>query len=328
MKNTKKAAIEMSFSWIFAITVGAIIILMAIYATTKFVQTSQYAQYTSGAKDIGNLLNPVVNGVTSAYSTHVDFKKNTRVYISCSTQSTNSPIFGRQIIAFSEESSFLKKWGAPGANLSRYNKYIFSNNIEEGKRFYIFSKPFYAGYRVDDLIYFTAKKYCFIGAPEEIKEELDSINPGNFNFSINVLNCKDSVNVCFGMLAAGCNMTVIPDTPEDYSSGQVRRQGESTLNFYSTPLMYAAIFSSPENYECNIKRLGNKINALGQIYKEEIEIVKSKNCNSAISPLIENIQRLSVNLTQFKIKEMYINAKDMDEQNCQSECQIYLPEKC
>jgi hypothetical protein len=328
MNKNKKAAIELSFSWIFAIIAGAIIILMAIYATTRYVQTSQYAQYSESAKSLGNLLNPVVNGVTSAYSTRIEFKKTTRIYLSCSEKSTNSPLFGRQIISFSEESSFLKKWADPGANISRYNKYIFSDNVEQGKKFYIFSKPFYTGYRVDDLVYLTAKNYCFVGMPDSIKEEIESINPGNFNITTNVQNCKAMTSVCFGFPDSRCNISVYPDVSEDYSAGTVKKENNQALQFYGPALMYAAIFSSPEIYECNIKRLGNKIFALGQIYKEEVDIVKAKSCNSVISPYIENIQRLCINITQLKLKEIYVNAEEMDAENCRSDCRIYAPEKC
>jgi hypothetical protein len=328
--KSKRAAIELSFSWIFAIIAGTFIILMAIYATTRFVQTSQYAQYSESAKNLGNLLNPVVNGVTSAYSTRIEFKKTTRIYLGCYETSTNSPLFGRQTIAFSEESGFLKKWTNPGANITRYNKYIFSDSMEQGKKFYIFSKPFYAGYRVDDLVYLTAKKYCFVGMPDSIKEEIESINPGNFNISNNIQTCKDMVGVCFGFTAPGCNISVMPsiEDPEDYSTGMVKKDDNSALQFYGPALMYAAIFSSSGIYECNIKRLGNKIFALGQIYKEEVNLVKAKNCNSVIPPYIENIQRLCINITSLKLKSIYTNAKLMDNENCRSDCRIYAPEKC
>jgi hypothetical protein len=326
----KKASLEMPFSWIFAIIAGSVIILMAIYATTKFIETSKYAQYSESAKNLGNLLNPVVNGVTSAFSTRIEFKKETRVYFGCSTYSTNSPLFGRQTIAFSEESGFLKKWGVPGANLSRYNKYIFSKDIEQGKRLFIFSKPFYAGYKVDDLVYITADSYCFTGTmPTSVREELDSQNPGNWNITGNVRECpKDSVRVCFGFQAAECNMTVMPNVGEDYSVGYVRKDGQNTLFFYDTALMYAAIFSSPKIYSCNINRLGNKILALGQIYIEKIDLVKSKQCNSNVGPYIENIRRLAVNLTSTNLENIYKNSKEMDELNCKSDCELYEAQDC
>lgn len=325
--KSKRGVIELSFSWIFAIIAGIIIILMSVYAVSRFVQTSQYSTYSESAKNIGNLLNPVVNGITSAYSTRIEFKKTTRIYLGCSEKSTNSPVFGRQTIAFSEESGFLKKWTIPGANISRYNKYIFSNTVEEGKKLYIFSKPFYTGYRVDDLVYITAKNYCFVGMPDFIKEEIESINPGNINISTNVQNCK-ATSVCFGFSDSKCNITVLPDINEDYSTGTVKKENNAILQFYGPALMYAAIYSSPEIYNCNIKRLGNKIFALGQIYKEEIDLVKAKNCNSVISSYIENIQRLCLNITASKLKEIYTNSKEMDDENCRSECRIYAPEKC
>lgn len=326
--KTKKSSMEMPFSWIFAIIAGSIIILMAIYATTKFINTTQYAQYSESAKNLGNLLNPVVNGVTSAYSTRIDFNKEIRVYINCSETSVNSPIFGRQTIAFSEESGLIKKWTSPGAEITRYNKYIFSDNIEQGKTIYIFSKPFYAGYRVDDLVYLTAKKYCFVGSPEFVKDEIDSINPGNINMTANVKECAPAAtSVCFGFNSAECDINVRAYQEGEYNSGYVQKESQ-TISYYGAPLLYAAIFSSPEMYKCNIKRLGNKINALGQIYKEKIELVKIKECNSILTPYIENIQKLSINMTPANIQNVYDVAGEMDEQNCKSDCRIYSPESC
>ena len=323
-----KRSFEMPFSWIFAIIAGSFIILMAIYATTKFIQTSQYSQYSESAKSLGNLLNPVVNGVTSAYSTRIDFRKEIRMYINCSETSVNSPIFGRQTLAFSEESGFLSKWTTPGAEITRYNKYIFSNNIEQGKTLYLFSKPFYAGFRVDDLVYIVADNYCFVGAPEFVKDEINSINPGNMNLTANIKECKkNDVSVCFGFAASGCSINVMPDMESDYISGYVRKNNQ-TSTYYGDSLMYAAIFSSPTIYQCNVKRLGNKISALGQLYKEKIELVKLKECNSVIGPYIEDIQRLSMNMTQNNLKNIYQNAQEMDAQNCKSECKIYSPESC
>lgn len=323
-----KQAFEMPFSWIFAIIAGSFIILMAIYATTKFVQTNQYSQYSESAKNLGNLLNPVVNGVTSAYSTKIEFRKEIRAYLDCSETSVNSPLFGKQTIGFAEQSGFFSKWTTPGANITRYNKYIFSDSIEQGRTLYIFSKPFYAGFRVDDLVYISADKYCFAGAPEFVKDEINSINPGNINITTNVKQCKASdTSVCFGFTAADCDIIVMADQNEDYTSGYVKKDNQ-TLNYYGSSLMYAAIFSSPPIYQCNIKRLGNKISSLGQIYKEKIEMVRLKECNSIVGQYIDSIQTLTKNLTQANLKNIYTNANLMDEQNCKSECKIYSSASC
>lgn len=323
---SNKKGFEMPFSWIFAIIAGSFIILMAIYATTKFVQTNQYSQYSESAKDLGNLLNPVVNGVTSAYSTKIEFRKEIRAYLDCSETSINSPLFGKQTIAFAEQSGFFSKWTTPGANITRYNKYIFSDRIEQGKTLYIFSKPFYAGFRVDDLVYISAERYCFAGAPEFVKDEINSINSGNINLTANVRQCPVSdTSVCFGFTAAECDIVVMADRNDDYTSGYVKKDNQ-TSNYYGSSLMYAAIFSSPSIYQCNVKRLGNKIYSLGQLYKEKIELVRLKECNSVVGQYIDGIQTVARNLTQTNIRAIYTNANLMDEQNCRSECKIYAPE--
>ncbi len=325
---SSKRSFEMPFSWIFAIIAGSFIILMAIYATTKFVQTTQYSQYSESAKTLGNLLNPVVNGITSAFSTKIEFRKEIRAYFNCSETSVNSPIFGRQTITFAEQSGFLKKWTKPGAEITKYNKYIFSDNIEQGKTLYLFSKPFYMGFRVDDLVYLSASKYCFIGAPEFVKDEINSVNAGNVNLTTNINQCKAAdKKVCFGFSASGCNVEVTADRNQDYNSGSVRKDNQ-TSNYYGSSLMYAAIFSSPKIYQCNIKRLGNKVYALGDIYKEKVELTKLKECNSVIGPYIKDIQTVAKNLTQYNLKIVYTTAEQMNEQNCKSECKIYSPESC
>ena len=54
--------------------------------------------------------------------------------------------------------------------------------------------------------------------------------------------------------------------------------------------MYAAIFSSPDVYECNVKRLMLRLVNLCLVYRDEIKILESKRCGSVIdSQLIEMI---------------------------------------
>ena len=65
------------------------------------------------------------------------------------------------------------KWGDVSVDVGFENKYIFSDREVEGKKFYVFSKPFEFPFKVTDLIYMTSslKKYCFVNAPEDIEEE-------------------------------------------------------------------------------------------------------------------------------------------------------------
>jgi len=328
-----KKAFDLPFSWLFAIIAGGFILFIAIYAAVNFINISTHTEQSQSAQQLLNYLNPVVNGITSAYSTKIEFKRNTRIYFNCSASSYSSPFFGKQSLAFSEEAGFLKKWPEPGEAVSRYNKYIFSDNIEEGKTFYLFSKPFYAGFRVDDLIFINSKKYCFISAPPGIEKEVMDLNLRNINTTSNIdSGCeKNSIKVCFGSTFSGCNISVYgncnsgcKEDLEGFDTGYVTKKGKQLSYFGS--LIYAAIFSSPEIYECNIKRLSNKISELSQIYSEKINLLNLQNCNSIIGPNLEDINNVLLSSkSSADFIGIYSSIASMNEKNCEvsDECKVY-----
>lgn len=334
MRIKNKKGFEMSFGVMFAIIAGAIILFISIYAATRFIiPTGQYFEYSEAAKQISNSLNPVVNGITSALSTSINFKKETRIYIGCYETSSKSPYFGKQTISFSEESGLVKKWSKPGAEISRYNKYIFSENISQGKTLFIFSKPFYTGYRVDDLVFLSMDNYCFVSAPEIVKEEIISLSIQNINITDKVDDCKkSSTKVCFGFSTGECNISVVGDCDTDYckneyDKGYVKKEGKQ-LNYYGS-LLYAAIFSSPEIYDCNIKRLGKKIAELGKVYKDKIDLIEPKECNSVIGNdldlIISSAEKIN---SSAQLLGLFEEAKSMNEKNCDAECKVYPESDC
>jgi len=331
MIRRNKHAFELPFSWIFAIIAGVIILLLAIYTASRFIDTGTYATQSEAGKQLAILLNPVVNGITSAYATKVDLKRETRLNLGCYTENSKS-YFGRQVISFAEESGLGKKWKESGANISIYNKFIFSDKIEQGKTIYIFSKPFYTGFRVDDLIFLSMKNYCFVGAPENIKNEVIFLGLKNVNISSTLDLCsKNSAKVCFDFDGELCNVSVYGtcedfDCENQYDSGYITRNGKQ-VNYFGN-LIYAAIFSSPENYECNINRLGKKIGELAAIYKDKADILRVKGCDSAINVYLDQLISSADKLNSQKLGELFNNFKIMDEQNCEANCKIYTPESC
>ena len=326
-----KRSFDMPFSWIFAIIAGAVILLIAIYATTKFINTSQYTESSEAGKQLTVLLNPIVNGITSAYATQITLNKQTRIQTSCDLN-FNALYFGREKISFSEQSGFLSRWTPFGANITVPNKYIFAENILEGKLIYIFSKPFYTGFRVDDLVYLSTDNYCFISAPAAVSDEVNSLGLKNVNISTTATSCPSkSLKVCFEFSAPDCNMSVYgtcmdASCSNQYEKGYVSKKGKQ-MNYFGS-LLYAAIFSSSENYECNIKRLGKKISELAAVYKGKIGIVQAKDCNSIISPYLDQLITFSNNLGSASLENIYDTSKLMDSSNCDNSCKIYTPEKC
>lgn len=330
-----KRGIEIPFSWLFAMVAGAVIIIIALMATSKIVNQGQQTTYSETAQQLGNLLNPVVNGLgSSAYGKKIDLLKQTRIYSYCYETSDKSPLFGRQTLAIAEESGYYKKWNNVGINVSRYNKFIFSKNIEEGKRLYIFAKPFYSGFRVDDIILLTAEKYCFAGAPADMEESISALKLGNINFTTTVDLCPRAATttVCFGSTtSAKCNISVIGDCMDDscegelgaYERGYVMKNGKSMPYFGN--LIYAAIASSPEIYSCNLNRLGSKISELAKVYKDKIDIVKIKGCDSLLEPYLDQLISTSsrIKTNPSSIYEIRLIGKQMDDENTRAICKLY-----
>src|SRR3972149_7123870 len=142
-----KAQLQIPFAWLFAILVGISILFLASSLTTKIFQTEQVASDAETAKEIGILLNPLETGFETGKTTSMILPTETRIFNRCD----NEGYFGRQIIKLSQKS--FNKWSDTNIDISFENKHIFSENFTEGKRFFIFSKPFEFPFKIADVIY-------------------------------------------------------------------------------------------------------------------------------------------------------------------------------
>ncbi|MEJ2267685.1 MAG: hypothetical protein P8X70_01265 [Nanoarchaeota archaeon] len=257
----RKKGLQISFSWLFAIIVGGFILFLAIYASTKLIGTEQRTMDARTGKEIGILLNPLETGLgVTAKSTFFTMPVKTRIYNKCD----NYDDFGHQIIQISQKS--FNKWTDTNIDISFENKYIFSEKEIEGKKFFVFSKPFEFPFKVSDLMYITSsdKRYCFIDVLEDIKEEIEELNQENLILE----DClENDVKICFG--SGDCDIKV------NYAMGYVEKEGKKVY-FETNALMYAAIFSEPEVYECQLKRLMKRVKELAIIYREKADIVSIK----------------------------------------------------
>jgi len=274
----KKAYLQISFSWMFAIIVGAIILFLAIYFLTNFIKSGQTEQTTKTSKEIGILLNPLEVGFEQGKKSVLTTSTETRIYPRCNLYGE----FGRQGIAVKEK--LYDKWSGFGQEVSFRNKYIFSEEYVEGKEFYLFSKPFEFPFKVASLIYLIPAKeeYCFISAPEEVNDEINNLDFENiFIKSFNQDSCSgDEINVCF---SSGISCDIYVDcSEEDCSEGSVTK-GESQLYFYTNSLMYGAIFSNENIYECQLKRLLKRTNTLSTLYEEKLSLTSLSTCQNYIS---------------------------------------------
>ena len=282
----KKGALEFSFTWIFAIIAGMFILFLAIYGVTKFMNISETSKTTQTAVDIGMLTNPLESSFDSSQRSMISTSAETRIYIGC----TNNTFFGKQTIKTSEKT--YNKWSDTSASVSFPNKYIFANDYVEGKDFYLFSKPFEFPFKVADLIYLTSSKdkYCFIDASRDIEEEIEDLIGGNASETENLFleDCpSDSINVCFN---GGKNCDV-----EVYAT-YVEKNGEK-MYYEGDALMYAAIFSTKENYECQVSRLMKRISQLSDIYNDKSKFVlQNTGCDSTLDGRLVQLTNLVKNI--------------------------------
>jgi hypothetical protein len=270
-----KHGFEMSFNWIFAFIAGGTILLLALYGMSKIISTGENIGQTEAAAALTALFDPLETGLASQKSEEIKLNKETQIFLSCS-YIDNRP-FGKETIAFSEK-NLNNRYGEKGNGIDIKNKYLFSDNIIEGKNLFVFSMPFFLPFKIGDIIIISSKDYCFYQPPNEIKTEIENLNLGNLKISKDLKNCT-GVIVCFDSDRQECNIKVFGDGG-NYYSGRVVKELQETR--YRDGLIYGAIFSSKEIYECNIKRLMNKLNELALLYSDKADTLNKKGCGADI----------------------------------------------
>ena len=260
-KVMNKKAFQMSFAWLFAIIVGGFILFLTIYGATKLMDSGQQEQAAKTGKEIEVLLNPIETGFESGKSSSIYIPIESRIYNKCD----NSGEFGTQYIEVSQKNR--KKWIQTDLTAGTPNKYLFSNNYVEGKTFYLFSKPFRFPFKVADVIYMTSslEEYCFLNPNEDIVKEILDLDQPNIKLG----GCQENtINVCF---AGGDNC----DINVNYYSKYVEKEGVQ-MYFETDALMYAAIFSDKQVYECHLKRLLQRLENLAELYRTKESFLASQ----------------------------------------------------
>ena len=296
----KNAYLQISFAWLFAIIVGAFILFLAIYATTQLMGTEQKTLDAKTGKEIGILLNPLETSFETAKVTSFTVPAETRIYNKCD----NYGMFGKQIIQISQKS--FNEWTETEINIGFSNKYIFSGREVEGKKFYVFSKPFNFPFKVTDLIYMfsSLKKYCFVNPPENIENEISDLEQENLLLE----DCpEDSINVCFG--SGDCDINV------NYNMKYVEKDGER-IHFEGDTLMYAAVFADPEIYECQLKRLMKRTGHLALLYEDKATFISRAGCYSNLNQDLFGLSSSANGLgSSGELSSMSYTVNDIKEKN-------------
>jgi hypothetical protein len=325
--NRNKKAIEMGFNWLFAIIAGGTFLFIAFFVSTKIAGIGGISVNTGVAASLEALLEPMETGQASGKATILRFRKESKFIFSECYSERKEP-FGEQKIRFTEK-VFNEKFSELSEPISVENKYIFAKEELVGKDFYIFSKSLFLPYKVSDLIMISTETFCFVDAPDEIKRDIRSLDITNFILTDDIKNCTENI-VCFDENKKECDIKIfgmcddIYQCRGKYDYGRIVYYNKEV--YYVSNLIYAAIVSRPELYECNIRRLSKRLNRQSYIYLDKIKVIERKDCINSAGPKIEMLASYANDLTSSKqLLELYKLSKEVNSINIQAKtgCKLY-----
>lgn len=326
-----KRGYEFSFSWIFAIMIGAVVIFVAIYMTTQIIDTQRLGEQGERGRELATLFVPLETNLEQAKKAVISVPSETKLVNDCTTATS----FGTQIIGTYVRSGIGEEWDETSATVRTefHNKYLFSEKEVYGRQnFYVLSKPFKYPYKIADvmIVYGDATNYCFVNTWSEVKEELgDDLNLTNVKFVDTTSACDpQSKKVCFNG-DSSCEIQI----KRTAISKQVVHKDIGTVTYDDSfdgndkyALLYAAIFSHPDIYNCQVNRLLSRTNQIASIYIQKSDYITQKGCRS--SPLLPS----ALNAYQNKIEAakntnniglVFEEAKSLEDKNAALNCRLF-----
>jgi len=289
-----KKGFDFNFSWLFALVIGAVIIFLAIYFVSTYSGFQRKSVDSLAGKQFSILLYPTGADLDNDKIDLISFPIETHIDLKCDSSGN----FGTQLIQTSGSSTIGKEYSESGIYSKLNDRYIFSNNQLEGKDFLVFVKSLNLPFKIADVILLipTNKKYCFVSSPNKISDEIEKFKLQNSKFNESFFladtpaECpRRSEKVCFS--GGDCETKVYPLTGKVIKGDKSVFFGDLNEN---DALLYGAIFSDLDNYECQIKRLMLRTSAISNIYLEKGETLSPPSCGAGLTSQLFSF----VNITQ------------------------------
>jgi hypothetical protein len=269
----------------------------------------EQVEETETAKGLSILLDPFsyLGAVTEASSDEISFRESQVLGFDCSEQG-----LGNSIITINQKTS---------SNVP--DKYIFGKEMTT-KKIHVLSKPFKMPFRVADLIFVVPdeKEYCFVKAPYNIEQELEALGL-EFEFHNSPEACaQGAIKVCFDV-SSYCEIKVYDRSGYTYDYGEVRVGSERV--YFVGSLLYGAIFSSKEVYDCNVKRLMARMDSLISIYKDKARYLDTLGCSENYYPYLSSLDNTALNFSPSlaSCQGLYESAQELENINDWASCPLY-----
>src|SRR3990167_5170962 len=117
-----KRGFEFSFAWIFSVIIGAVVIFLAIYATTNLVTSERNIQDTLNARELEILFQPVetLSAESAVSMQNIIFPTESKLNVECS----DAGEWGYSKVSVSTRQKVGKPWQEAGVGSILNNKFI------------------------------------------------------------------------------------------------------------------------------------------------------------------------------------------------------------
>ena len=308
---------QFNFVWIFAILAGGTILVLAIYGAMQTGNTMRYQSDSEAAKSISILTNPLQAGFADSSLGKISFQQESRLRNVCLDDGS----FGKNVLSVASRSGIGEEWNLAGGATSIYNKYIFSVEDNEGFEYFVFSKPFEFPYKVSDLIFLMNGEYCFLNAPDFVQSEILDLGIDNVFFD----NCSSSdERVCFGR-GNDCDSIVygscLVGCDSVYDEGVVTK-GSGEMEYVGS-LMWGAIFSDKNIYDCNVERLMFRAGKIAEVFSEKSDFMNARNCGTNMKGDLIVWGEMLSNVSSEDLISLNEFADDIGDKNDRELCRLW-----
>lgn len=322
--KSKKGGLQ--FGWIFAVIVGAVILFLAFYFVGQLMMEGRIESETVSARSLDIVLMPLSHfgelGAVTAYL--LKLPQTSKIELSCELPSSFNPLGSNSILLVAEQ-----KEAGVGIPKKVYDKYLFGENLNKTpkKRFQSLTKSVEMPWRIVDLtmLWPADRNYCFVSAPDRIEQELgDAITGLNISsISFDETDCNGA-NVCF---KPGTNCDVEVSNSQQEGTGIVTKKlpgkPRESLNYAGDALMYAAIFSDSEIYNCNLQRIGKRLELEIEVYEKKAKILTVEGCPTVpLSDFKALVANTDLDFSS-KLPQIWLKAKGIKQRNNYAECKLF-----
>lgn len=254
--------IEFSFSWLFSLLVGGVILFLALYASKSLVQTERQAQESELGVELTNVFTPLrTGGAETLIPRAITFPQPVAITLRCTPQGTAVRVAARDNLAGRSE---------PYESLVR-DSFVSGNITLQGKRVMSLVLPVALPYHVGDLIVLWSGSYCFIDPPDSVRERLELADNETIRIAPSLAHCApQSTKVCF----AGSASPKVCDIRIDSVSETLTFRGGKPQP-YTGNLLYAGLFGTADQYECLVRQVAQQTALLGERYRTKSAFISS-----------------------------------------------------